>query len=43
MSTAHAIQTALEIIIASALIIGLFNESKLAEVESKIINKFKRR
>lgn len=43
MSTAHAIQTALEIIVASALIVGLFNENKLAAFEQKIIQKIKSR
>ena len=43
MSTAHTIQTALEILIASALIVGLFNESRLAKFERKMLSKFKRK
>jgi hypothetical protein len=42
MTTPYAIQTALEIIIATALIIGLFNEEKIADFEKKILNKIKR-
>lgn len=39
MSTAHEIQTAIEIIIVGAVIVGLFNESKLAAFEQKIFKK----
>lgn len=40
MNTAHAIQTAIEIIITGALIVGFFNESKLVAFERKIAKKF---
>ena len=36
------IQTLIEILIATALIIGLFNESKIAHFEQKIFSKFKK-
>lgn len=40
MITAHAIQTAIEIIVIGALIVGLFNESKLVAFEEKIAKNF---
>jgi hypothetical protein len=42
MSTVHATQTVIEILLVTAVIIGIFNESKLANFEQKIINKIKR-
>lgn len=36
------IQTLIEILIATALIIGFFNEGKIADFEQKIFNKFKK-
>jgi hypothetical protein len=41
MSTAHAIQTAAEIIAAAAIITGLVFENKIAAFEKRIFNKIK--
>ena len=43
MNTPYAIQTAIEIILVAALIIGLFHESTIADLEQKIINKIRSR
>lgn len=43
MTTPYTIQTILEFLIAGALIIGFFNESKIADFEKKIFNKIKRK
>jgi len=41
MTTVHIIQTAIEVIIALLLIIGVLNEEKLIAVENMIINSIK--
>jgi flagellar biosynthesis protein FliQ len=39
MTTPHAIQTIVEIIIAAAIIAALFNENKIVAFEKRIFNK----
>ena len=43
MPTTQIIKTALECLVAAGIIIGLFNEQRIAEWERKVFRKIKRR